>query len=197
VIRLFGVRPLPLVPALSLQDFGGRLGTTGCPLAQVGRKAVEFDVGLDGSAMLRRTPLEAHDDVVVQIVDAEVASHVVVPFEYNAGIAVGWTPADLWRRWWELFPRHIVVRTWEVGMPATREGLTSVSLGSTKEIGLRLVADGRFENLSEACRAGLRRLAEDARVIDRLAALGDEGMASGVDHAFDIDAFVEDAKASR
>jgi putative addiction module CopG family antidote len=82
-------------------------------------------------------------------------------------------------------------------MPARRDGLASVSLGSTKEIGLRLVADGRFENLSEACRAGLRRLEEDARVIDRLAALGDEGMASGVDDTFDIDALVEDARASR
>ncbi len=82
-------------------------------------------------------------------------------------------------------------------MPATREGLASVSLGSTKEIALRLVADGRFENLSEACRAGLRRLADDARVIDRLAALGDEGLASGVDDTFDIDAFVEDARAGR
>jgi Arc/MetJ-type ribon-helix-helix transcriptional regulator len=82
----------------------------------------------------------------------------------------------------------------EVIMPASREGLARVSLGSTKEIGLRLVADGRFENLSEACRAGLRRLADDARVIDRLAALGDEGMASGVDDSFDIDAFVEGAR---
>lgn len=80
-------------------------------------------------------------------------------------------------------------------MPAMRDGLASVSLGSTKDIGLRLVADGRYENLSEACRAGLRRLAEDARVVDRLAALGDEGMASGVDDTFDIDAFVEDARA--
>lgn len=82
-------------------------------------------------------------------------------------------------------------------MPARRDGLASVSLGSAKEIGLRLVADGRFENLSEACRAGLRRLAEDARVIDRLALLGEEGMASGVDPAFDIDAFVKDARAGR
>jgi Arc/MetJ-type ribon-helix-helix transcriptional regulator len=81
-------------------------------------------------------------------------------------------------------------------MPETREGLANVSLGSTKEIGLRLVADGRFENLSEACRAGLRRLADDARVIDRLAALGDEGMASGIDDAFDIDAFIEDTRTS-
>ncbi len=80
-------------------------------------------------------------------------------------------------------------------MPAMRDGLASVSLGSTKDIGLRLVADGRFENLSEACRAGLRRLAEDARVIEQLAALGNEGMASGVDDIFDIDSFVEDARA--
>jgi len=82
-------------------------------------------------------------------------------------------------------------------MPETREGLASVSLGSTKQIGLKLVAEGRFENLSEACRAGLRRLAEDARVVDRLAALADEGMASGVDESFDIDAFVKSAKTGR
>ncbi len=68
-----------------------------------------------------------------------------------------------------------------------RDGLASVSLGSTNAIGLRLVSDGWFENLSEACRAGLRRLAEDARVVERLAALGDEGMASGVHDAFDIE----------
>lgn len=79
-------------------------------------------------------------------------------------------------------------------MPHQREGLASVSLGSTKEIGLRLVAEGRFENLSEACRAGLRRLDEDARVVDRLVALGDEGMASGTDGAFDIDLFVEETR---
>ena len=82
-------------------------------------------------------------------------------------------------------------------MSASRDGVARVNLGSAKEIGLRLVADGRYENLSEACRAGLRRLADDARVIDRLAALGEEGMACGVDDGFDIDAFVEDARASR
>ncbi len=76
-----------------------------------------------------------------------------------------------------------------------RDGLVSVSLGSTKDIGLRLVAEGRFKNLSETCRAGLRRLAEDARVIDWLAALGDEGMASGADDTFDIDIFVDDGRA--
>ena len=71
-------------------------------------------------------------------------------------------------------------------MSAPRDGLASVSLGSTKEIGLRLIAQGRFENLSEACRAGLRRLEEDARVVDRLIALGEEGMVSGVDETFAV-----------
>ena len=75
-------------------------------------------------------------------------------------------------------------------MAQVREGLASVSLGSAKEIGLRFVAEGRFENLSEACRAGLRRLAEDQRVIDRLNALGDEGVASGFDENFDIGTFI-------
>ena len=37
-------------------------------------------------------------------------------------------------------------------MPTRRDGLASVSLGSAKEIGLRLVADGRFEKLSDTRR---------------------------------------------
>lgn len=81
-------------------------------------------------------------------------------------------------------------------MSSSSDGLASVSLGSAKAIGLRLVADGRFESLSEACRAGLRRLEDDARVIERLVILGREGMASGIDDAFDIDAFIEDTRAS-
>ena len=77
-------------------------------------------------------------------------------------------------------------------MSAAREGLASVNLGTAKQIGLRLVEQGRFENLSDACRAGLRRLHEDARIVDRLVALADEGMASGIDPHFDIDEFVAD-----
>ncbi|GAB5467498.1 MAG: hypothetical protein Kilf2KO_05280 [Rhodospirillales bacterium] len=79
-------------------------------------------------------------------------------------------------------------------MAGSRQGLASVSLGATKDLALRLVAEGRYETVSEACRAGLRRLAEDARVVDSLVALGEEGMASGVDGDFDIDAFVEAAR---
>ena len=80
-------------------------------------------------------------------------------------------------------------------MAARRDGLASVSLGSAKAIGLRLVEQGRFENLSEACRAGLRRLEEDARIVDRLTRLGEAGMASGVDEMFDVDAFVAEVQA--
>ena len=81
-------------------------------------------------------------------------------------------------------------------MSAPRDGLASVSLGRTKEIGLRLVAEGRFDNLSEACRAGLRRLDEDARVVERLITLGREGLASGIDESFDIDDFVEQGRTA-
>ncbi|GGI68507.1 hypothetical protein GCM10007973_01910 [Polymorphobacter multimanifer] len=77
-----------------------------------------------------------------------------------------------------------------------REGLASVNLGATKAIGQRLVTEGRFENLSEACRAGLRRLEDDARVIDRLVSLGQEGMASGIDESFDVDSFVDEMSAT-
>lgn len=82
-------------------------------------------------------------------------------------------------------------------MSASRSGLASVNLGAAKQIGVRLVAEGRFENLSDACRAGLRRLDEDSRVLDRLVALGEEGMASGVDEAFDIDGFIEEIRTDQ
>lgn len=79
-------------------------------------------------------------------------------------------------------------------MAANRSGLASVNLGATKDIALRLVSEGRFENVSEACRAGLRRLHEDALVVDKLVTLGEEGLASGVASDFDIDVFVEEAR---
>jgi putative addiction module CopG family antidote len=90
---------------------------------------------------------------------------------------------------------YTVARAGGIVVNEIRRGLASVSLGSTKEIALRLVAEGRFETVSEACREGLRRLDEDARVLDRLAALGAEGMASGIDKDFDIDVFIEEMRA--
>ncbi len=82
-------------------------------------------------------------------------------------------------------------------MASARGGVTSLSPTSANEIGLRLIAEGRFENPSEAGRTGLRRLADDGPLVDRLAALGDEAMASGVDDGFDIDAFVEQLRAGK
>jgi hypothetical protein len=82
-------------------------------------------------------------------------------------------------------------------MPASNDGLASASLGSAKETGLQIIADGQFENLWEARRAGLRRFVEDARIKDRLVILGEEGLASGIDAAFDIDTFVEETREGR
>ena len=76
-------------------------------------------------------------------------------------------------------------------MTEPRKGLASVNLGATKEIALRRVAEGRYEKVSDACRAGLRRLQDEARIVDRLASLGDEGMTSGIAEDFDIDAFID------
>ena len=77
-------------------------------------------------------------------------------------------------------------------MPAPRTGHASVSLGATKAIARRLVAQGRFESVSEACREGLRRLDIEQRIVDKIIALGEEGMASGVAEGFDIDCFIDE-----
>ena len=77
--------------------------------------------------------------------------------------------------------------------PHTRD--TPVNLGATEEIARRLVDLGRFENISEACREGLRRLDTEQRIVDRLVQLGEQGMASGVAEGFDIDEFIDDMRA--
>lgn len=79
-------------------------------------------------------------------------------------------------------------------MSNPRTGHATVSLGAAKEIALRLVDQGRFESVSEACREGLRRLDAEQRIVDRLVALGEEGMASGIAEGFDIDAFIQEMR---
>ena len=79
-------------------------------------------------------------------------------------------------------------------MSTPRSGHATVSLGNTKDIATRLVAEGRYESVSEACREGLRRLDRDERVIDLLVKLGEEGMASGIAEGFDIDALIQETR---
>ena len=71
---------------------------------------------------------------------------------------------------------------------------TTVNLGATEEIARRLVDQGRFESISEACREGLRRLDTEQRIVDRLVELGEQGMASGVAEGFDIDEFIDEMR---
>jgi hypothetical protein len=77
------------------------------------------------------------------------------------------------------------------------QGPARVELGSAEAVGLRLVTEGRFENLSEACRAGLCRLAHDARVVDCPVSLAEEGLRSGIADGFDIDASVAEMPVAR
>ena len=81
-------------------------------------------------------------------------------------------------------------------MPEPRSGHATVRLGATKDIARRLVAQGRFESVSEACREGLRRLDAEQRIVERLVALGEEGMASGVAEGFYIDVFIDEVRAT-
>ena len=73
-------------------------------------------------------------------------------------------------------------------------GGTPVNLGATGEIARRLVEQGRFESISEACREGLHRLDAEQRIVDTLVRLGEQGMASGVAEGFDIDEFIDEIR---
>ena len=82
------------------------------------------------------------------------------------------------------------------GSPAASLGATPVSLGTTEEIARRLVEQGRFDSISEACREGLRRLDTEQRVVDRLVELGEQGLASGIAEGFDIDEFIDEMRVA-
>lgn len=69
-------------------------------------------------------------------------------------------------------------------------GHATVTLGATKEIAKRLVDEGKYESVSEACRAGLKRLEMEAKLSDRLFEMAEKGWASGVDESFDMDEFI-------
>ena len=73
-------------------------------------------------------------------------------------------------------------------------GDTPINLGATRDIARRLVDQGRFESISEACREGLRRLDTEQRIVDTLVELGEQGMASGVAAGFDVDEFIDEMR---
>ncbi len=73
---------------------------------------------------------------------------------------------------------------------ADRSGLASVNLGSTKAIAQRLVAEGHYENVSEAVRAGLRNLDREAKAMNAFLKMMDDAMASGIAEDFDVDAII-------
>lgn len=73
-------------------------------------------------------------------------------------------------------------------------GDTPIKLGATTEIARRLVDQGRFESISEACREGLRRLDAEQRIVDTFVELGEQGMASGVAAGFDVDEFIDEIR---
>ena len=79
-------------------------------------------------------------------------------------------------------------------MSEPHTGNTLVNLGTTTEIARRLVDQGRFECISEACREGLRRIDTEERIVDQLVALGEQGMASGVAEGFDIDEMIDEMR---
>ena len=79
-------------------------------------------------------------------------------------------------------------------MSELHTGDTPIKLGTTRDIARRLVDQGRFESISEACREGLRRLDAEQRIVDSLVELGEQGMASGVAAGFDVDEFIDEVR---
>ena len=79
-------------------------------------------------------------------------------------------------------------------MSEIHTGDTPINLSATGEIARRLVDQERFENISEACREGLRRLEAEQRFVDSIVELGEQSMASGVAAGFDVDEFIDEMR---
>jgi antitoxin ParD1/3/4 len=74
---------------------------------------------------------------------------------------------------------------------------TSVALGDHFSTFVdRQIADGRYGNVSEVIRAGLRLLEEHGAKHKALQAAIQEGLDSGPPRAIDVDAFIRRKKAS-
>jgi antitoxin ParD1/3/4 len=74
---------------------------------------------------------------------------------------------------------------------------TSVALGDHFSTFVQQqIADGRYGNVSEVVRAGLRLLEEHEAKHKALQAAIQEGLDSGPPHAVDLDAFIRRKKAS-
>jgi antitoxin ParD1/3/4 len=74
---------------------------------------------------------------------------------------------------------------------------TSITLGSYFDQFIQpILREGRYKNVSEVVRAGLRLLEEDQRIIALRHAI-DEGINSGVAEGFDPDEHLSTLKAKR
>ena len=75
---------------------------------------------------------------------------------------------------------------------------TSISLGNYfDEFVQSRIDEGRFKNVSEVIRAGLRLLEEEEARILALKAAINEGIASGIAHDFDPSKHLESLKAKK
>ena len=75
---------------------------------------------------------------------------------------------------------------------------TSISLGNYFDQFVQSsVAQGRFKNVSEVIRAGLRLLEEEENKVIALKSAIQEGIDSGIDYNFDAKSHLESIKAKR
>ncbi len=75
---------------------------------------------------------------------------------------------------------------------------TSITLGSYFDEFIRgIISEGRYNNASEAVRAGLRLLEEEEKKIVALRQAINEGVDSGVAKNFDADVHLKSLKAKR